>query len=134
MEILWNRRNLLADKKLLGQWGEKRSERLLKRKGLKTLTRNFSCKTGELDLVMVDIDGTVVFVEVRTKSRREREPLSTPEETVTYPKRLKLLRTARYFLAAHKIEDRPFRFDVVAIVLGQKGRPQIRHYENAFVL
>ena len=134
MEILWNRRNLLANKRLLGQWGEKRSERLLKRKGLKTLTRNFSCKTGELDLVMVDTDRTIVFVEVRTIKISEREPLSEPEETVTYPKRLRLLRTARYFLAAHKIEDRPYRFDIVAIVLGQKGRPQIRHYENAFVL
>jgi putative endonuclease len=134
MEILWNRRNLLANKKLLGQWGERRSERLLKKKGLKTLTRNFSCKTGELDLVMVDTDRTIVFVEVRTKAKREHKPLSGPEETVTYPKRLRLLRTARYFLAAHKIEDRPYRFDIVAIVLGQKGRPQIRHYENAFVL
>jgi putative endonuclease len=134
MDILLNRRKLLSDKKALGQWGERRSEKLLKRKGLKTLTRNFSCKTGELDLVMVDTDRTIVFVEVRTKTRRERELLSEPEETVTYPKRLRLLRTARCFLAAHKIDDRPLRFDVVAIVLGQKGRPLIKHYENAFVL
>ena len=134
MDILFNRHKLLANRKALGQWSEKRSEKLLKRKGLKTLTRNFSCKTGELDLVMVDTDRTIVFVEVRSIARREREPLSEPEETVTYPKRRKLLRTAHYFLAAHKIDDRPFRFDIVAIVLGQKGRPQIRHYENAFIL
>jgi Holliday junction resolvase-like predicted endonuclease len=43
------------------------------------------------------------------------------------------MRAARYFLAAHKIEDRPLRFDVVTVVLGQVGRPQIRHYQNAFV-
>lgn len=133
MNILFNRRNLLTDKNQLGQWGEKRCEKFLKRKGLRILTRNFSCKTGEIDLVMVDTDGSIVFIEVRTKASREREPLSTPEETVTYPKRLRLLRTARYFLAAHKIEDRPYRFDVVAIVLGQKGRLQIRYYKNAFV-
>lgn len=128
--MLWNRRKLLADRKLLGRWGEKRGEKFLKSKGLKTLTRNFSCKTGEIDLVMVDDDGSIVFVEVRTKAA---ESFSPPEESITYPKRQRLLRTARYFLAAHHIENRPFRFDVVTIVLGQVGRPQIRHYQNAFV-
>jgi len=133
MDMLLNRRKLLTDRKLLGRWAERHCERFLKGKGLKTLTRNFSCKLGEIDLVMVDTDGSIIFVEVRTKARREWESFSSPEETVTYPKRVKLSRTARYFLTAHKIEDRPFRFDVVSIVLGQTGRPEIRHYQNAFV-
>lgn len=128
--MLLNRRRLLADRKLLGRWGEKRCEKFLKRKGLKKLTNNFSCKTGEIDLIMVDTDGSIVFVEVRTKTD---EAFGPPEESVTYPKRVKLSRTARYFLAAHKIEDRPYRFDVVSIVLGRTGRPEIKHYENAFV-
>jgi putative endonuclease len=127
---LLNRRKLSADKKLLGQWGEKRCERFLKRKGLKKLARNFSCKTGEIDLIMVDNDGSIVFVEVRTKANEDFSPV---ESSITPAKKAKLLRTARYFLATHNIEDRPFRFDVVAIVLGRSGRPQVRHYENAFV-
>jgi len=128
--MLLNRRKLLADRKRLGRWGEKQGEKFLKSKGLKTLARNFSCKTGEIDLIMVDGDGAIVFVEVRTKAD---ESFGPPEETITQPKRAKLLRTARYFLAAHYIEDRPLRFDVVTVVLGQVGRPQIRHYQNAFV-
>jgi len=130
MEIFWNRRNLLTDKNHLGQWGEKRCEKFLKRKGLKTLTRNFSCKTGEIDLVMVDTDGSVVFVEVRT---RVDEKFSSVESSITSTKKARLFRTARFFLAVHDIDDRPFRFDVVTIVLGQKGRPQIRYYKSAFV-
>lgn len=128
--MLLNRRKLLADRKRLGRWGEKRSEKFLKSKGLKTLARNFSCKTGEIDLIMVDGDGSIVFVEVRTKAD---ESFSPPEESITQPKRAKLMRAARYFLAVHKIEDRPLRFDVVTIVLGRTGRPQIKHYQNAFV-
>jgi len=128
--MLLNRRKLLADRKRLGRWGEKQGEKFLKSKGLKTLARNFSCKTGEIDLIMVDGDGSIVFVEVRTKAD---ESFGPPEETITQPKRAKLMRAARYFLAAHKIEDRPLRFDVVTVVLGQVGRPQIRHYQNAFV-
>ena len=128
--MLLNKRKLLADRELLGRWGEKRCQRFLKRKGLKTLTRNFSCNAGEIDLIMVDTDRTIVFVEVRT---RADETFGSAESSITFAKKTRLLRTARYFLATHDIDDRPFRFDVVAIVLAPKGTPQIRHYENAFV-
>ena len=120
----------MADRKLLGRWGEKRCERFLKRNGLKKLTRNFSCKTGEIDLIMVDTDSTIVFVEVRT---RADESFGPAESSITRAKKAKLSRTARCFLATHNIEDRPYRFDVVTIVLGQSGPAQIRHYKSAFV-
>ncbi|MHC4758467.1 MAG: YraN family protein, partial [Planctomycetota bacterium] len=64
---LLNREKLYSDKDRLGRWGEKQSEKFLKRKGLKTLTKNYSCKTGEIDLVMVDTDHSIVFVEVKTR-------------------------------------------------------------------
>jgi len=121
---------ILTDPKLLGQWGERRCEKFLRKKGLKRLAKNFSCKTGEIDLIMVDADRTIVFVEVRTKTD---ESFTPAEASITFAKKAKLLRTARYFLATQKIEDRPFRFDVVTIVLCQTGREQINHYENAFV-
>ena len=127
--LFLKRRKLLTDKARLGRWGEKRCESFLKRKGLKTLARNYCCKTGELDLVMVDTDGAIVFVEVKSRAGEELAPA---ESVVTFSKKVKALRTARYFLAAHKIDDRPYRFDVVTIILGQTGPPQIRHYQNAF--
>ncbi len=120
----------MADRKLLGRWGERRCERFLKRKGLRKLARSFSCKTGEIDLVMVDTDGTIVFVEVKT---RADESFTAAESVITSGKKSKLIRAARYFLSIHEIEGRAFRFDVVVIVLGRTGREQMRHYENAFV-
>jgi putative endonuclease len=128
--LLLNRRKLLADAKVLGRWGEKRCERFLKSKGLKMLTRNFSCKTGEIDLVMVDSDGSIVFVEVKA---RADESFESVESVITPAKKARLFRTARYFLATNNIEDRPYRFDIVTIVLGRTGPAQIRHYENACV-
>ncbi len=128
--IVLNKRKLLADRTLLGRWGEKHCQRFLKRKGLKKLTRNFSCKTGEIDLIMVDADGTIVFVEVKT---RADENFGPAESSVTSTKKTKLLRTAQYFLATNNIENRPFRFDIVTIVLNRTGRPKVRHYENVFV-
>ena len=120
----------MSDSARLGRWGEKRTESYLRKKGYKTLTRNFSCATGEIDLIMVDTDHSIVFVEVRT---RACEDFATAESSINLPKKTKLIRAARYFLSAHDIHDRPFRFDVVIIILGSKGRPQMRHYPNAFV-
>ena len=127
---LSSKRRLLADRELLGRWSEKHCRKFLEKKGLKTLTSNFSCKTGEIDLIMVDTDRTIVFVEVRTKAD---ETFGSVESSITAPKKARLLRTARYFLATYDIDNRPFRFDVVAIVLGPRGTPQIRYYKNAFV-
>ena len=124
------RRRLLSDRARLGRWGERRCERFLRNRGLRTLTRNYSCKVGELDLVMVDAHGTLVFVEVRT---RADESFGPAEATVTPAKRTRVARAGRCFLDAHNIEDRPLRFDVVTLILGRIGPPQIRHYERAFV-
>ncbi|MHC5061488.1 MAG: YraN family protein [Planctomycetota bacterium] len=125
----FTRRRLLADRKLLGRWGEKQSEKFLKRKGFKIIARNFACKMGEIDLIGSENNGAVVFVEVRT---RADESYTEVQETVTPKKQGRLIRTAKYFLKIYEVKDRPLRFDVVAVVLGHKGRPQIRHYENAF--
>ena len=121
----------MADRKLLGRWGEKRCEKFLKKKGFRKLARNFSCKTGEIDLVMADSDGVIVFVEVKT---RADDNFASAEDVITPAKKAKLIRAARYFLTTHKIEDRPFRFDVVTILLGEARAEQIRHYENAFAV
>ena len=128
--MLLNRRKLLSDRVRLGRWSEKRCERFLESKGLKTLTRNYRCKVGELDLVMVDTDGSIVFVEVRSRAEGGLVP---PESTITPAKRAHISRAARYFLVAHKVEDRPLRFDVITLILGRSGPPNIQHYPNAFV-
>ncbi|MHC4395440.1 MAG: YraN family protein [Planctomycetota bacterium] len=130
MGWLLNKRRLLADRELLGRWGERRCEKFLKRKGLRKLTRNFSCKAGEIDLIMVAASGAIVFVEVKTRADESFEPV---ESVITPVKKDKLFKTARYFLATYDIKNRPYRFDFVAIVLGRTGQEQIRHYENAFV-
>jgi putative endonuclease len=128
--LLFNRSKLLTDRQALGKWGERRCERFLRRKGLKTLTRNFTSKTGEIDLIMVDSDRSIVFVEVKTRTDEEFAPT---ESVVTKPKMDRMAHTARYFLSTHEIENRPYRFDVVTVTLGQRGPAQIRHYKNAFV-
>ena len=125
--MLLSRLKNLTSIKIFGNWGEKRCEKFLKKKGLKTITRNFSCKTGEIDLIMVDKDGTIVFIEVKT---RKSEDFTGAENALTYPKRTRMIKAARYFLAKNRIENRPCRFDFVTIV--KDGKETINHYPNAF--
>ncbi len=126
---VFNRKKLLKDHKLLGKWGEKRSRKYLTRKGFHCLADNQSFKTGELDLVMLDREGTVVFVEVKT---RAGEDFSSAESALTGVKRTRLTRAARSFLVANSLTERPCRFDLITIILGKTGEPDIRHYQNAF--
>ena len=129
-DFLFNRKKLLADRQTLGKWGERRCEKFLRKKGLKTLTRNFSCKAGEIDLIMVDSDRSIVFVEVKTRADEEFAPT---ESVITTPKMEKMTKTARYFISSYEIENRPYRFDIVTVTLGQRGAADIRHYKSAFV-
>jgi putative endonuclease len=128
--LIFNRDKLLKDIKLLGKWGERQCEKFLKRKGLKTLTRNYACNAGEIDLIMVDTDRSIVFVEVKT---RVEEEFSPTESVVNKTKMDKMTHTARYFLTVNEIQNRPYRFDIVTVTLGQRGPSEIRYYKNAFV-
>lgn len=125
----FTKRKLFSDRNALAKWGEKRAQKFLKKQGCTTLAQNYLCKTGELDLVMADHDGTIVFVEVKTRST---EDFAEPEDSITYSKKQRMSRAAQYFLNAHKIENRPCRFDVVTIKIDQMGRETVKHYKNAF--
>lgn len=127
----FTKRKLLSDKAALGKWGEKRCEKFLKKQGYRTLARNYSCKTGELDLVMADPRGAVVFIEVKTRTSND---FAEPQDSITTGKKIKLKRTAGYFINVHKIQKRPHRFDVITVILDSKNGQTIKHYPNAFTL
>lgn len=98
-----------------GGLAEKRAKDLLCQEGLKLVEQNFSCKLGEIDLIMLHND-TVVFVEVRS---RKSNAFGGAAASVSQSKQKKVLNTAKFYLTAKKIyEKHPVRFDVVAITAG----------------
>jgi putative endonuclease len=66
---------------------------------------------GEIDLVLRDRDGTLVFVEVRTRAARSHGGAAA---TVSVVKQQRLVRAARHYLMRFASPP-PCRFDVVAI-------------------
>ena len=97
---------------LRGVRAERQAYRYLQSQGLTLLARNYSCRLGEIDLIMSDRD-TLVFVEVR---ERNSARYGGAAASITPPKQQKIQRTAEYFLVNHRrLSNMPCRFDVVAI-------------------
>jgi putative endonuclease len=78
--------------------------------GLRLRTRNYTCRLGEIDLILLD-GQTLVFAEVRM---RRSSSFGGAAESITARKRASLLATARHYLAGQR--DMPAcRFDAVLI-------------------
>ena len=119
----------------LGGRGEKLARRFLRKQGLKILAQNYRCPVGEADLIALEVSPapadaeTIVFVEVKT---RRDDRAADPESAVNPAKRRKLQRVAEYYLAAREVRGYAVRFDVVAVLLRPRAKPQIRHIPSAF--
>ena len=132
---MWPFRSL-ARRAPLGQRGEQLAKRFLKRSGLRILARNYRCPAGEADLIVLDKGtraergaDTIAFVEVKTRSS---DHYTDPEAAVNTAKRQRMRNVADYYLTAHDTDDFSVRFDVVAIVLGDGQRPDVKHIRDAF--
>lgn len=107
---------------------EERAQRDLERAGLTLLSRNYTTRHGELDLVMRDGE-RIVFVEVRQRGKAHHGGALA---SITRSKREKLLRTAALWLAAHpQHAQRTCRFDVVSYD-GNGDRAEMQWLRGAF--
>lgn len=116
----------------IGAQAEAQAEAFLQQQGLVTRSKNYRCKLGEIDLIMLQktTRGTCfVFVEVRLRTNKRFAPAV---ETVDYRKQQKIIRTATRFLQEQRLFDKvACRFDVIA--LDQTGTaPPIQWIQNAF--
>jgi len=118
----------MDDRAGLGRAGEKRAERFLRRQRYRIVTRNYRCPAGEIDLVALD-GRTVVFVEVKTRTDGQ---YADPQDAVNPAKQRRLLKSAEFFLRQTDSQERPCRFDVIAITLGGEAEMKVEHITDAF--
>jgi putative endonuclease len=112
----------------LGRFGEDRAVRFLRRMGCKILARNWTHGHGEIDVVALDGNGVLVFVEVRL---RAADALVSGYFSIGKSKRAVLRRTCDAYRRRFADPCVPFRFDVVEIRMGAVERAvDLRHYEN----
>lgn len=95
-----------------GTWAEDTVQVHLERAGLRTLERNWQCRTGEIDLIM-QYQEVIVFVEVRY---RKRNDYGGALASVDRRKQQRLTRAAQAWLQRRRRGNPPAaRFDVVTV-------------------
>jgi putative endonuclease len=103
----------------------------LKEHGLKLVARNYRCRGGELDLVMLD-GKTLALIEVRY---RTSEAYGGAAASVTWHKQRRLVLAARHLLMTRgDLRRYRARFDVVAVGGGASAAKRIEWIKDAFVL
>lgn len=105
----------------------------LLRHGLRLVQRNFRTPGrggGEIDLIMREPDGTLVFVEVRQRASASQGGASA---SITRVKQRRIVFAARHFLLRWGSEP-PCRFDVVLLQGAQEGAhlPAVEWLKAAF--
>lgn len=122
-------RHATRSTKTLGDKAEQLAFRYLLQQGLRPVTRNFRCRSGEIDLIMLD-DACLVFVEVRYRSANRFVPARI---TVDRHKQTKLVRAAAMYLASHRNYARhTVRFDVIGTDQDSYGELTIDWTRDAF--
>ena len=106
-----------------GENAEEQAHNYLLKKGLKAVCRNYRCKQGELDLIMID-HRSLVIIEVKF---RKNDKYGSALECVTRTKQSRIIAATQHYLSNYPT-DCPIRFDVIAI----SGDSKIEWVQNAF--
>lgn len=115
--------------KLSGREYEQLAQCFLQKRGCKPVAANYSCRMGELDLVMKTAK-VLLFVEVRF---RDHQCYGTALESVDRRKQRRIILAARHFLLHYPAyQDFPCRFDVVGMHRDSKGTLQFEWITAAF--
>jgi putative endonuclease len=126
MQFLRQQNETKTTTKARGDAAETQALTYLQAQGLRLLMRNYRTPGrggGEIDLIMQQSDGTVVFVEVRKRSRAQHGGAAA---SVARTKQQRLVRAAQYYLLRWPRLPAT-RFDVVAI-----DGEQLQWFQGAF--
>lgn len=127
-------------RRALGILGERLAAEHLRRRGFVIVERNVRTRHGEIDLIAVDGQGTLVFVEVKTRragnGRRGLCPEEQPLAWLKVSQRNRLRRLARAWLyetAARRPHARRIRFDAIGVIVDGRDRLlRLDHLEGAW--
>lgn len=120
-----------TEKRKVGDIGEGLAVKYLESHGYRIVDRNFSCKTGELDIIVLKPkEHLLSFVEVKSRNTLS---YGLPCQAVTLHKQRCIKLTAKYYLLIHPCYQKYLiSFDIVEILRLSKGT-YLRHLKNAFM-
>ena len=120
----------MAKSKLDGAWGEALAAEYMRKKHYKLVAAGFSCRFGEIDLILSNRK-YLVFAEVKL---RKSSDFAAAREHVDRHKQDRIRMTASMYLSRFPTKLQP-RFDVIEIYAPEgadSAKPLIQHMEDAF--
>ena len=119
-----------------GALGESYAAAYLDQLGYRLVAANFTIPVGrnrrgaviaaEIDLIAYDGD-TLCFIEVKS---RASDWFAPPQVNVDLRKRRQITRAARAYRQMLDVEDEPYRYDVVTVIIPDDSAPQIELLKN----
>jgi putative endonuclease len=94
--------------------------------GYRVVASPYRIGRGEVDVIAWDGD-VLVFVEV--KARQSSEP---GEDSVGFHKQRRIARAAQSYIARHRLQEKPHRFDILAVNVLPGAPPEFRLLRDAF--
>ena len=120
----------------LGQLGEAYAAAYLEQLGYRIVAANFTLPIGrnlrgaivtaEIDIVAYD-QNTLCFIEVKT---RASDWFAPPQINVDLRKRRQIARAARVYRRMLGIENQPYRYDVVTVIVNDESSPRLKLLRN----
>ena len=140
---MWFERKTKSDARhVLGQQGEALALDYLLAHGYRLVVTNYVAPigyghtgrpiTGEIDIIAYDESAqpfTLAFVEVKT---RTDDAFTAPETAVDRAKQRHIIKTARLYRRILSVNDEPFRYDVVTVLLKPHQPPAIELLRGYF--
>lgn len=121
----------------VGSLGEELACRFLMKNRCRLVVANFKVPigrnsvgasvTGEIDIIALDETDVLCFVEVKT---RTSDSFAAPIAAVDLRKQRQIIRAARMYRKIFNLNNVSYRYDVVSIVLGKEGKPQIELFKD----
>lgn len=112
-----------AQRKALGDFGERLAARHLTERGLRILARNFRCEDGELDIIAADGE---ILVGCEVKTRRSTR-YGSPLDAVDPLKVDRVHRLTRRWAQENAYPYERVRVDVVTVIKPRRGAAELRH-------
>lgn len=113
----------------LGKLAEIKASEFMQKKHYKLLDVNYSCRFGEIDLIMKK-GKYICFIEVKM---RNQNSIAQPLEFVDARKQERIAKTAQLYLLHNETKLQP-RFDVIEVFCENGSIKSIKLLENAFSL
>lgn len=128
---------VLTPNRKIGNLGERRAVRHLRRNGYRILEKNYEALGAEIDIIARKRNITA-FIEVKARNISHMGYMEArPASAVTPEKQRKIIKVSRQYRQSHPFDGR-MRYDIIEVYLeGGRNHPkvkEIKHLEAAFNL